>query len=97
MAFAGVRFLVLMVVLAVSVIQASAIEPIKISKEDTALDLSRAVELLRNKGESVQVSTAPVLTASSAASKCRPIKTARHPATGPLFRSQIQPTNRSTA
>jgi len=57
--FAGVRFLVLMVVLAVSVIQASAIEPIKISKEDTALDLSRAVELLRNKGESVQVSTAP--------------------------------------
>ena len=56
---AGVRFLALMVFLTVSVVQASAIEPIKISKEDTALDLSRAVELLRNKGESVQVSTAP--------------------------------------
>ncbi|MFL4466211.1 phosphodiesterase PdeA, partial [Brucella melitensis] len=40
-------------------VHASAIEPIKISKEDTALDLSRAVELLRNKGESVQVSTMP--------------------------------------
>ncbi|MGU3399449.1 EAL domain-containing protein [Brucellaceae bacterium D45D] len=36
-----------------------AVEPIKISKEDTALDLSRAVEILRNQGESVQVSTAP--------------------------------------
>jgi len=56
---AGARFLALMVFLTVSVVQASAIEPIKISKEDTALDLSRAVELLRNKGESVQVSTAP--------------------------------------
>nr|WP_247876655.1 phosphodiesterase PdeA [Ochrobactrum sp. CM-21-5] len=40
-------------------LHASAIEPIKISKEDTALDLSRAVEILRNKGESVQISTAP--------------------------------------
>lgn len=37
----------------------SAIEPIKISKGDTALDLSRAVEILRGKGRSVQVSTAP--------------------------------------
>ncbi|RAK34301.1 PAS domain S-box-containing protein/diguanylate cyclase (GGDEF)-like protein [Falsochrobactrum ovis] len=38
---------------------ASAVETIKISKEDTALDLSGAVEILRNQGESVQVSTAP--------------------------------------
>ena len=38
---------------------AQAVEPIKISREDTALDLSRAVEILRNQGESVQVSTAP--------------------------------------
>lgn len=37
----------------------AALESIKISKEDTALDLSRAVEVLRNKGESVQVSTVP--------------------------------------
>lgn len=53
------RFLALIVFLAFSTVYASAIEPIKISKDDTALDLSRAVELLRNKGESVQVSTAP--------------------------------------
>lgn len=53
------RFLALALFLSFSAVQASAIEPIKISKEDTALDLSRAVELLRNKGESVQVSTAP--------------------------------------
>ncbi|MCI1001143.1 sensor domain-containing phosphodiesterase [Ochrobactrum sp. C6C9] len=53
------RFLALIVFLAFSTVHASAIEPIKISKDDTALDLSRAVELLRNKGESVQVSTAP--------------------------------------
>lgn len=36
-----------------------ALESIKISKDDTALDLSRAVEVLRNQGESVQVSTVP--------------------------------------
>ncbi len=53
------RFFALLVFLTLSAVHASAIEPIKISKEDTALDLSRAVELLRNKGESVQVSTAP--------------------------------------
>ncbi|OOL18778.1 sensor domain-containing phosphodiesterase [Ochrobactrum sp. P6BS-III] len=49
----------MIVLLAFSTVHASAVEPIKISKDDTALDLSRAVELLRNKGESVQVSTAP--------------------------------------
>ena len=53
------RFLALIVLLAFSAVHASAVEPIKISKDDTALDLSRAVELIRNKGESVQVSTAP--------------------------------------
>lgn len=53
------RFLALIVFLAFSSLHASAIEPIKITKDDTALDLSRAVELIRNKGESVQVSTAP--------------------------------------
>lgn len=56
---AGARFFALFVFLTLSAVHASAIEPIKISKEDTALDLSRAVELLRNKGESVQVSTMP--------------------------------------
>ena len=38
---------------------ASAIEPIKISREDVALDLSRAVEIYRDQGENFQVSTAP--------------------------------------
>ncbi|WP_343314764.1 EAL domain-containing protein [Brucella sp. BE17] len=46
-------------VIAVWTLPSLAVEPIKISKEDTALDLSRAVEILRNEGESVQVSTAP--------------------------------------
>lgn len=38
---------------------ASAVEPIKISKEDTALDLTRAVQIMQNQGDTVQVSTAP--------------------------------------
>ena len=36
-----------------------AIEPIKISRDDVALDLSGAVEIYRNQGENFQVSTAP--------------------------------------
>ncbi|WP_200875534.1 EAL domain-containing protein [Nitratireductor basaltis] len=36
-----------------------AIEPIKISQDDIALDLSEAVEIYRNQGQSFQVSTAP--------------------------------------
>jgi len=38
---------------------ASAIEPIKISKDNVALDLSRAVQIYQNQGENFQVSTAP--------------------------------------
>ena len=38
---------------------ALAIEPIKIAREDVALDLSQAVELYRNQGQNFQVSTAP--------------------------------------
>lgn len=38
---------------------ASAVEPIKISRDDNALDLSRATEIVRNQGDSFQVSTAP--------------------------------------
>ncbi|PLP59765.1 sensor domain-containing phosphodiesterase [Mesorhizobium loti] len=38
---------------------ASAVEPIKISRDDVALDLSGAVEIYRNQGENFQVSTAP--------------------------------------
>ena len=38
---------------------ASAIEPIKISRDDVALDLSGAVEIHRDQGENFQVSTAP--------------------------------------
>jgi diguanylate cyclase (GGDEF)-like protein/PAS domain S-box-containing protein len=38
---------------------ASAVEPIKIARDDIALDLSGAVEIYRNQGENFQVSTAP--------------------------------------
>ena len=38
---------------------ALAVEPIKISRDDVALDLSRAVEIYRDQGENFQVSTAP--------------------------------------
>ncbi len=38
---------------------AAALETIRISKDDTALDLTKAVEIMHNQGESVQVSTAP--------------------------------------
>ncbi|MEO9339960.1 EAL domain-containing protein [Mesorhizobium sp. SB112] len=36
-----------------------AVEPIKISRDDVALNLSGAVEIYRNQGENFQVSTAP--------------------------------------
>jgi diguanylate cyclase (GGDEF)-like protein/PAS domain S-box-containing protein len=38
---------------------AGAVEPIKISRDDVALDLSRAVQLYRDQGQNFQVSTAP--------------------------------------
>ncbi len=38
---------------------AFAVEPIKIARDDMALDLSGAVEIYRNQGENFQVSTAP--------------------------------------
>lgn len=38
---------------------AFAVEPIKIARDDVALDLSGAVEIYRNQGENFQVSTAP--------------------------------------
>ncbi|MBZ9662128.1 EAL domain-containing protein [Mesorhizobium sp. ESP-6-4] len=42
-----------------SAMPAFAVEPIKIARDDKALDLSRAVEIYRNQGENFQVSTAP--------------------------------------
>lgn len=53
------RILLFVLFAAGSAGQSLAFEPVKISKEDTALDLSRAVEIFRNQGESFQVSTAP--------------------------------------
>lgn len=38
---------------------AQAVEPIKIERDDVALDLSRAVEIYQNQGQTFQVSTAP--------------------------------------
>jgi len=43
----------------VSAISSHAIEIIDISRDDVALDLSKAVEIYRNQGETFQVSTAP--------------------------------------
>jgi len=42
-----------------AILPAYAVEPIKISRDDVALDLSRAVQIYRSKGDSFQVSTAP--------------------------------------
>ncbi|MEO3998454.1 EAL domain-containing protein [Mesorhizobium sp. CAU 1732] len=51
---------VLAVLLSVlAALPAFAIEPIKITREDVALDLSGAVEIYRDQGENFQVSTAP--------------------------------------
>ncbi|MGH6760466.1 MAG: EAL domain-containing protein [Phyllobacterium sp.] len=49
----------LFIFLSIGIQAASAVEPIKISKEETALDLTKAVEIYRNQGEGFQVSTAP--------------------------------------
>ncbi|MCB1419908.1 MAG: sensor domain-containing phosphodiesterase, partial [Notoacmeibacter sp.] len=43
----------------VTLVPAGAFETIKISREDVALDLSRAVEIHRGKGKTFQISTAP--------------------------------------
>ncbi|MBZ9814171.1 MULTISPECIES: EAL domain-containing protein [unclassified Mesorhizobium] len=51
--------LIMTVVTLFSAMPAFAVEPIKIARDDKALDLSRAVEIYRNQGENFQVSTAP--------------------------------------
>ena len=43
------------------IVAAEAVEPIKISRDDIALDLSGAVEIYRDQGDNFQVSTAPGL------------------------------------
>src|SRR5262245_8878681 len=43
----------------VSAVPALAVETIKISRDDIALDLSGAVEIRQDQGENFQVSTAP--------------------------------------
>lgn len=50
---------VLALLFAVAAFPALALEPIKISRDDVALDLSRAVEIYRDQGENFQISTAP--------------------------------------
>jgi len=52
-------FVLATVTLLGAISQAFAIEPIKIARDDVALDLSRAVEIYRNQGDNFQVSTAP--------------------------------------
>src|SRR5262245_24499954 len=53
------RALVLIILLLSAHTAANAFETIKITKESTALDLSKAVDLYRNQGETFQISTAP--------------------------------------
>ncbi len=45
--------------LALGTVPVSAVEPIMISRDDVALDLSNAVEIYRGQGDNLQVSTAP--------------------------------------
>ena len=52
-------FVVAVVVTLCAALPAFAVEPIKIARDDVALDLSGAVEIYRNQGENFQVSTAP--------------------------------------
>jgi hypothetical protein len=52
-------FVLTLVALVFLASSASAVEAIKISRDDVALDLSRAVEIYTNQGENFQVSTAP--------------------------------------
>src|ERR1041384_842563 len=54
-----VTFLAALVVAFASVSSAFAVEPIKISRDAVALDLSKAVQIYQNQGENFQVSTAP--------------------------------------
>lgn len=49
----------IVIALVSSIGMAHAIEPIKIARDDVALDLSGAVEIYRGQGEAFQVSTAP--------------------------------------
>ncbi|WP_163269131.1 EAL domain-containing protein [Chelativorans alearense] len=55
----AVALLLAALLLALAALPASAVEPIKISPDDVALDLSRAVEIHRDQGENFQISTAP--------------------------------------
>ncbi|MBN9549292.1 MAG: EAL domain-containing protein, partial [Alphaproteobacteria bacterium] len=58
--FASLFALILAVIATfVAAMPALAVEPIKIARDDKALDLSGAVEIYRNQGENFQVSTAP--------------------------------------
>ncbi|QDC02920.1 EAL domain-containing protein [Mesorhizobium sp. 8] len=54
-----IAFVVATVTMLCAMAPAFAIEPIKIARDDVALDLSRAVEIYRNQGDNFQVSTAP--------------------------------------
>jgi hypothetical protein len=52
---------VLALMFVLPILPVAAVEPITISRDDVALDLSRAVEVYRDQGENFQVSTAPGL------------------------------------
>ncbi|MCO5160040.1 MAG: EAL domain-containing protein [Mesorhizobium sp.] len=56
--FAFAPFLALLIAF-LAAFPASSVEPIDISRDDVVLDLSKAVEIRRNQGDTFQVSTAP--------------------------------------
>ena len=56
---AAARFTPLMFLCALFAAQAHAFEPVKISRDDTALDLTATTDIYANQGEAFQVSTAP--------------------------------------
>ena len=56
---AAIVVLLASIVAALALTAARAVEPIKISRDDVALDLSRAVEIYSNQGDTFQISTAP--------------------------------------
>ncbi len=54
-----IAFVLAAIVAVCATLPAYAVEPIKIARDDVALDLSGAVEIYRNQGDNFQVSTAP--------------------------------------
>ncbi len=69
-----------------------AFEPVKISRDDTALDLTATTDIYTNQGEAFQVSTAAGADGIRRRIEVR-ASTPGHQGTGPSLRSQTSPRN----